>query len=123
MYICIIKEKYLDLLGKHRLLKLKKKNRGNIKLTKAIDELINDIINSDWKSKLELQDDRIDADLVHNDGFFFFDISVHRTMILIIFDDKEANIIWTGTHDEYERIFKNNKTVIETWLRNKGLIK
>ncbi len=113
----------MDLLGKHRLLKLKKKNRGNIKLTKAIDELITDIINSDWKSKLELQDDRIDADLVHNDGFFFFDISIHRTMILIIFEDKEANIIWTGTHDEYERIFKNNKTVIESWLRNKGLIK
>lgn len=113
----------MDLLGKHRLLKLKRKNRGNIKLTKAIDKLITDIINSDWKSKLELQDDRIDADLVHNDGFFFFDINIHRAMILIIFDDKEANIIWTGTHDEYERIFKNNKIVIETWLRNKGLIK
>ena len=44
-------------------------------------------------------------------------------MILILFDDNQANIIWTGTHDEYERTFKNNKKVIETWLRNKGLIK
>jgi mRNA interferase HigB len=113
----------LELLGKYRLLKLKKKNKGNIKLIKAIDELINDITESNWSSKIELQKEREDADLVHNDGFFFFDINIHRTMILIIFDNNEANIIWTGTHDEYERIFKNNKTVIETWLRNKGLIK
>lgn len=113
----------MELLGKYRLLKLKKKSKGNIKLTKAIDKLIKDITGSDWNSKIELQKDRKDADLVHNDGFFFLDINIHRTMILIIFDDNEAHIIWTGTHDEYERIFKNNKTVIETWLRNKGLIK
>ena len=113
----------MELLGKYKLLKLKNKNKGNIKLVKAIDELIKDIINSNWNSKIELQNERKDADLVHNNGFFFFDINIHRTMILIIFDDNEANIIWTGTHDEYERIFKNNKIVIETWLRNKGLIK
>ena len=113
----------MELLGKYRLLKLKKKNKGNAKLNRAIDELIKEIINSNWNSKIELQKERKDADLVHNDGFFFFDINIHRTMILILFDDNQANIIWTGTHDEYERTFKNNKKVIETWLRNKGLIK
>ncbi|HCS20082.1 MAG TPA: hypothetical protein DIW47_05890 [Bacteroidetes bacterium] len=27
-----------------------------------------------------------------------------------------------SSHDEYERVCKNNKTVIEKWLRSRGLI-
>lgn len=65
-----------------------------------------------------------DADRVHTDGFYFFDINIHRTLILIEFDDDgEATIIWAGTHQEYESTFKNNKPTIEKWLRNKGYIK
>ena len=37
-------------------------------------------------------------------------------------DDGEATIVLTGSHQEYESIFKNNKSTIEKWLRNKGHI-
>ena len=54
---------------------------------------------------------------------YFFDIHIHRTLILIEFDDRgEATVVWTGTHQEYEAIFKNNKNTIEKWLRAQGLI-
>ena len=43
-------------------------------------------------------------------------------MILIAFEKAEAAIIWTGSHDEYDRIFKGNKNTIEKWLRNQQLI-
>ena len=54
--------------------------------------------------------------------FTFFDINVHRTMILIVFEDDEATIIWTGSHDECNKTFKGNKNTIEKWLRNQKLI-
>jgi len=112
----------LELLRKHKLIKLKNKNRGNIKLIKAIDKLIFDIENASWTKQTEIKDTRPDADCVHSDGFYFFDINVHRTMILVVFEDNEATIIWTGSHDEYDKTFKGNKTTIEKWLRDKKLI-
>jgi hypothetical protein len=61
---------------------------------------------------------RTDADCVHNDGFYFFNISVHRRMILVAFDNEgEATVVWTGTLQEYERTFKNNKNTIVKWLK------
>lgn len=113
----------MELLRKNKLIKLKKKNLDNVKLIRAIDKLINDIEKSEWKTKTDILKDRNDADCVHKDGFYFFDINVHRTMILIAFGDYEAIVLWVGTHDEYETTFKNNKKSIETWLRNQGLIK
>lgn len=66
---------------------------------------------------------RTDADCVHNDGFYFFDINIHRILILIEFDDDgEATILWAGSHQEYELTFKNNKSTIEKWLRKNGYI-
>lgn len=108
----------MRLIGKPKLIKLRKKNVGNDKLVKAIDKLISDIENARWNNGAELRIDRPDADLVHNDGFYFFNISLHSTMILIEFDDQEATVVWTGTHDEYESIFKNNKNTIARWLRS-----
>jgi len=113
----------LEIIRKDKLLKLKKKKQGNVKLVKAIDKLINDIENSEWKDKSDLLKSRPDADRVHPDDFFFFDINVHRTMILILFKEQEAEIIWVGNHSEYDNIFKGNKHTIETWLRNYGKIK
>jgi len=52
----------LKLLRKDKLLKLKRKNRGNLKLTKTIDKLIEDIESSGWNDKLELIESRPDAD-------------------------------------------------------------
>lgn len=113
----------MDILRKDRLLKLKVKNRGNVKLLKAVDSLIDDIENARWKTKSDILAGRPDADCIHSDGFYFFDISVHRVMILIVFEDNEATIIWTGSHDKYDLTFKGNKQTIEGWLRKQGLIK
>lgn len=113
----------MKLLRKDKLLKLKRKNQGNLKLSKAIDKLIEDIESSKWKDKLELIETRPDADRVHSEDFYFFDINIHRTLTLVVFNDQFAEILWVGTHDEYDSIFKGNKKTIETWLRNHGKIK
>ncbi len=113
----------MKLIRKDRLLKLKRKNQGNLKLIKAIDKLIEDIESSDWKDKLELIESRPDADRVHSEDFSFFDINVHRTFILVVVTEQYAEILWIGNHDEYDSTFKGNKKTIETWLRNHGKIK
>ena len=102
---------------------LKRKNQGNLKLSNEINKLIEDIENSDWKDKLELIKSRPDADRVHSENFFFFDINIHRTLALVVFNEQYAEILWIGNHDEYDTIFKGNKKTIETWLRNHGKIK
>jgi len=109
----------LELLRKHKLIKLKNKNRGNKKLIAAIDKLISDIESAQWTKKTDIKESRPDADCVHSDGFYFFDLNVHRTMILIELEDNEAIIIWTGSHN---KTFKGNKKTIENWLRNQKMI-
>lgn len=111
------------ILRKDKLLRLKVKNKGNAKLSKAIDLLIDDLEKASWKTKNEIILDRPDADCVHSEGFYFFDLNIHRTMVLIVFEDNEATIIWAGSHDEYDLTFKGNKKTIESWLRKQGLIK
>jgi len=83
----------LDVLRKDRLLRLKTKNKGNVKLIKAIDSLIDDIEKANWRTKNEIVINRPDADCVHSECFYFFDINIHRTMILFVFEDNEATII------------------------------
>ncbi|MCG8320394.1 MAG: type II toxin-antitoxin system HigB family toxin [Cytophagales bacterium] len=112
----------MELLRINKLKKLKNKNRGNIKLIKAIDKLTSDIENAKWTKQTDIKETRPDADCVHSNGFYFFDLNVHRTMILVVFEDNEATVIWTGTHDEYDKTFKENKKTIEKWLRIQKLI-
>ena len=113
----------MRLTGKHILIKIKHKNKGNTLLVDAIDELIRTIENSTWDSKEAVQKDRPDADQVHNDGFYFFDINIHRTLILIELGvDGEATIAWGGTHKEYDDTFKGNKPTINKWLKKRGYI-
>jgi len=76
----------MRLTNKKILEKLKRKNRGNIPLTSAIDQLIKDIDENNWKNQTELNKTRKDADNLHSDGFYFFNINIHRTMILTEFD-------------------------------------
>lgn len=102
--------------------KLKRKNRGNVSLAKAVDKLIKDINKNDWINQTELNKIRQDADNVHTDGFYFFNINIHRTMILIEFDDSEATVVWGGTHQEYESTFKNNRNTIKKWLKSNDWI-
>lgn len=112
----------MRVIGKKTILKLKNKNIGNKKLCAAIDKLIQDLEKFKPDESL-LTEIRNDADCVHSDGFYFFNINIHRTLILIELDDiGEATIIWAGTHQEYERVFKNNKSTIEKWLRDKNHI-
>lgn len=113
----------MNLLNKHILGRLLKKNRGNKKLIIAIQKLIDDIEASDWKTPADIKKNRPDADCVYGGKFYFFDINIHRTLILIEFEDNgEATIVWAGSHDDYELTFKNNKNVIVKWLRNKHWI-
>jgi mRNA interferase HigB len=113
----------MEITGKSKLEKLRRKNRGNNLLSQAIDQLVDDLENRDCSNQQQLKKIRPDADLVHNDGFYIFNIQVHRVMILIEFEDNgEATIIWCGSHDEYETTFKNNKSTIKKWLNNQGLI-
>jgi len=56
----------MRLIGKHKLEKLKRKNRGNISLTREIEKLIVDIEINEWESKAELKVTRSDADCVHS---------------------------------------------------------
>ena len=102
--------------------KLKRKNQGNYQLRKAIDELIDTIEKESWNDPLELVNSRPDADCVHSEGFYFFNIKIHRTMIMIEFEEDKATIVWAGSHKDYEKTFQNNKVVIEKWLREKNWI-
>jgi len=112
----------MRIVGKKTILKVKRKNIGNKKLCIEIDKLITDLENLDLRTT-GINEIRKDADCVHSDGFYFFNINIHRTLILIEFDDDgEATIVWAGTHQEYEAIFKNNKLTIEKWLRKNGYI-
>ena len=66
----------MRLLNKKLLEKLKRKNKGNSTLVKAIDQLIDDIVTNDWRDQAELKRSRPDADKVHADGFYFFNINI-----------------------------------------------
>ncbi len=112
----------MRLINQKALEKLKLKNRGNTRLIQAIEVLKKDIKESNWENKEELYKSRSDADCVHNDGFYFFNISIHRTMILVEFDENEATIVWVGNHSDYESVFKNNKNTIKSWLKSNNWI-
>ena len=113
----------MRLVNKYILQKLKSKNLGNAKLTREIDKLIEDLEYFNLKTPLELIKMRPDAYCVYGGEFYFFNINVHRTMILIEFeDDGEMTVVWAGTHKEYELTFKNNRNVIKKWLKNNGWI-
>ena len=43
-------------------------------------------------------------------------------MILIEFNDSEASVAWVGSHQEYDRTFKNNKRTIRNWLKSNDWI-
>jgi len=107
----------MHLAEKGILIKLKNKNRGNAKLMTAIDRFIFDFEESENISPDNLHQLRKDADKIHSDGIYFFNIHIHRVMLLIEFSQNRAVVLWSGSHDEYINKFKNNKDTIEKWLR------
>lgn len=113
----------MKIVGRRLLEKLISKNKGNVSLVNEVDDLIKTIEENNFANQKELKKARPDADCVHNDGFYFFNINVHRTLILIELDASgEATILWCGNHDEYETTFKNNKSTIKKWLKKRGFI-
>lgn len=54
----------------------------NTLLIQSIDQLVDDLENKDCANKQQLKKIRPDANLVHNDGFYLFNIQVHRVLIL-----------------------------------------
>ncbi len=107
----------MRLINKKALQKLIRNNKGNRLLTIKIDKLVKDIEDNVWKDQMDLNKTRSDARCVHKDGFYFFNISIHRTMIFIEFEENEASVVWVGSHKEYNGIFKNNKNTIRSWLK------
>jgi mRNA-degrading endonuclease HigB of HigAB toxin-antitoxin module len=108
----------LKIINKHILTKLVRKNRGNKKLMDAVLQLIDDIENANWQTPHDLIAQRPDADHVFGGEFYFFEIKIHRTLILIEFEENgEATIVWAGSHGDYERTFKNNRQAIKKWLK------
>lgn len=86
--------------------------------------MLNAIEKSNWKTPLDLTARRPDADCVYGCEFYFFNMNVHRTLILIEFEENgEATIVWAGSHDDYELTFKNNRMVIKKWLSDNNWIK
>ncbi len=112
----------MRLTNKKALEKFKRKHKGNKLLALAIEKLVHDIETNHWKSQIELQTIRSDADCVHSDGFYFFNISMFRTMVLIEFYEQEASVVWCGNHKDYELTFRNNKRTIKNWLSSRNWI-
>lgn len=112
----------MKLIGKPKLVKLKKKKKGDAPLVKAVDKFIQDVKDAKWRTPEEMQNSRVDADIAHPDGFYFFNLKQHRTMVLVEFGQGIVKVEWVGSHDDYETSFGNNKKTIEKWLRNQGLI-
>ena len=112
----------MRVINKHILGKLVRKNRGNAKLIRSVEQLIRDLEKSNWQNPYDLFETRPDADCVCGE-FYFFDLNIHRTLILIEFEENgEATIVWAGSHDAYELTFKNNRNVIKKWLRDNSWI-
>lgn len=113
----------MEIVGKKILEKLKRKNLGNIHLIIAIEALIIDLEQTKFNNQTELLEKRKDADCVHSDGFYFFNINIHRTLVLVEFEENgEITIVWCGSHDEYENTFKNNKNTIRKWLKDRDWV-
>ncbi|WP_235299824.1 type II toxin-antitoxin system HigB family toxin [Portibacter marinus] len=100
-----------------------KKNRGNTKLVKEIKDLVQTLETSNWFSEEDIKKVRPDADRVNPIGCYFFNIHYDRTLILIEINNGEAEILWCGSHQSYDRTFKNNKVTIRRWLLERKIIK
>jgi len=113
----------MEVLNRKLLEKLKMKNKGNAPLIAAIDLLIIDLETNEFKNPTDFLSVRPDADCVLSDGFYFLNIHVHRTLVLIEFEaNGDITIVWCGTHDEYVNTFKNNKNTIRKWLKDREWI-
>ena len=92
----------MNILGKGHLIILKHKNQGNIKLLIAVDKLIQDLESGKIGSAESLQKIRSDADKVYNSGIYFFNIHIHRALLIIEFNKLQAKVLW---HERSLRLY------------------
>lgn len=83
----------MEIVGKKILEKLKRKNKRNISLIASINILIRTLEEHKFTNQSDVLKIRPDADCVHSDGFYFFNINIHRTLLLIEFDENGAATI------------------------------
>ena len=113
----------MDIINRKLLEKLKRKNKGNVTLIFAVELLLNELEANEIKNQDERLKVRTDGDCVHSGEFYFLDINIHRSFVLIEFEENgDITIVWCGTHDEYENTFKNNKNTNRKWLKERELI-
>lgn len=103
------------MINKDRLIKYQRKNRGNTKLINEIEQLLKDLENSSWKTPEELKNIRIDADCVHSDSFYFFNIANHRTMIFIMFNENRSP---NAFGLEITKIMRKHLKILNQTLKN-----
>jgi len=99
---------------------------------KAVDKFRERVEEAQWKSQAQMMEEMNGWDSVHPDGFYIVDVNIHRLLTLVEFtevdedgeidEEGEVEILWVGTHDEYEREFGNNKDTVTKWLRLHGRI-
>lgn len=115
------------LIGKNKLIKFGKKARGNKILNQNIADIIKLIENKNNNCKDEKEFKELlksyDPDNVSR-GYnaFFLNISkADRSLVVVEYDEieGEVDVLFVGTHDEYETTFKNNKDVIEKYLKDR----
>ncbi|QRR03560.1 type II toxin-antitoxin system HigB family toxin [Dyadobacter sandarakinus] len=111
----------MNVEGKDILFRFLKKNRGDSRLVDAATQLIKDLEEAEVKSLDHLYKLRNGVDKVHNDGFYFFDVNLHRALILVRFFADRAIIVWFGSHKQYMSTFKNNKNSIENGSEKTGI--
>lgn len=103
-------------IGKKVVFKYTKKDRN---LLNEFNKFITAIETAVWKNGQDVKDSFKDADHI-GENIYIFNIKSSRSLLLIYFDDNEIEIVWAGSHNDYERLFKNNKSTILKYLKKKG---
>jgi mRNA interferase HigB len=108
----------MEIIGLKHLSKYQKRNKGNKVLNTSIKAFEKEVKNLKIENLSEVPSQ---WDKVHNDGFYFIDITgKERLLALVEVEDNELTILWFDDHVRYETIFRNNKNTIEKWLRARG---
>ena len=101
----------LKILNKHL-----SKNKGNLRLRRDVDKLKILLRDNNFNSYQELKKVRKDADNVHEEVAFFFNIHSHRILVQIDFEHYKAIILWVRNHNRYDRFFSGGKRAIKKLL-------
>jgi mRNA-degrading endonuclease HigB of HigAB toxin-antitoxin module len=103
-------------IGKKVVFKYTKKDKN---LLNEFNKCITAIEKSVWKNGQDVKNTFNDVDHI-GENIYIFNIKSSRSLLLIYFDENEIEIVWAGSHNNYEKLFKNNKSAILKYLKAKG---